>query len=160
MVVIPSAVEPHQTEPHQFFDLGRCRVDHPNNRFSFAFDLPVYKEQIRENLNIVKDELCLIISCGFRRTFRFELHFVYQLDAIIGFVRALCSKSQNIRTHVRHIIAYTACVSVFQRLINEINAGFCCGMVFLIEIALDDRSKPFLVFYPVKIYHLIFSFQR
>ena len=44
MVIISTAVEPNQTEPHQFLNLGRCRVNHTDNRLSLTFDFPVYKE--------------------------------------------------------------------------------------------------------------------
>ena len=50
MIIIPATVKPDQTKPHQIFDFSRRRVNHSYNRLSLAFDFPVYKKQVREDL--------------------------------------------------------------------------------------------------------------
>ena len=52
-----------------------------------------------------------------------------------------------------------ACVSIFKNFIDEVDTGFGCRMVFLIQIPFDLRSKTFLALHPFEIYHLLFSFQ-
>ena len=61
MIIVAATIKTNQPEPHQFLNLGRRRVNHPHNRLPLALDLPVYKEQVRKYLHIVKYKFRLII---------------------------------------------------------------------------------------------------
>ena len=159
MIIVSAAVKTDQTETHQFFNLSRSRVNHTNNRLSFAFNLPVYKEEVREHLNIIEHKLGIIIVYTSRLFGRFELHFIDQLDTVISLMCAACCKCQYCITHVSHIVFEVARISFLKNFVNEVDTWLSSRMVLLIQISFNLGSKTFLALHSFEIYHLFFSFQ-
>ena len=52
VVIVLAAVETNQTEPHEFFHVCRCRVDHPNEFLVFTLVLPVDQKQVWKHLTV------------------------------------------------------------------------------------------------------------
>ena len=159
MIVVSAAVKTDQTKPHQFLNFSRRRVNHTDNRLSFAFNFPVDQEQVRKHLNIIKHKFSIIVFCSRRLVGRFELHLIDQLNTVIRLMRAACGEGQHSVPHICNVIMKIACISVLKNFIDEVDTGFSCRMVFLVQIPFDLRSKTFLALHPFKIYHLLFSFQ-
>ena len=159
MIIIPATVKPDQTKPHQIFDFSRRRVNHSYNRLSLAFDFPVYKKQVREDLNVIKYQLRILIFHGCGRVGGFKLHLIYQLDTIIGLVRTIRCKCQYRIPHICDIIFQVAGICILQYFVNKVDTGLSTRMNLFIEITFYQCSKPFLALNRFKIYHFVFSFQ-
>ena len=160
MVVVPAAVEANQVELHQILNLLGGGVDHPHHRSPRALELPVYQEEVGEDLHVIEHQLGLVVLCRRSLVLRLELHPVDQLDAVVGLIAAVGRKSQNSVSHVRHVVDEAAVVAVFQNLIDKVDAGLSIRMDLLIEVLPDLSSKPLLAFDYVIVYHFTFSFQR
>ena len=159
MIIIPSAVKSNQTITHQFFDLGLCRINHTDNRLSFAFNLPVNQKEIWKDLNIIKYHLGFFVYVSSRRFGRFELHLIHKLNAVIGLICAACREGQYRITHIRNVVFQTVIVCVLKKLVNIIDAWFRIRMILFIEVPFDHCSKNLFVFNTLPIEHFLFSFQ-
>ena len=160
MIVVPAAVEPHQTELHQLLDLRGLGVDHPDHGLTGAFDLPVHQEQIGEYLYIIKDQLGLVVFHPLPVLGGFEGHLIHQLDAVFRLVGAVGGEGQDRVAHIGDVVGHTALIGVRQNLVDKVDRGLSSRMDFLIEVSLDLNSKPFFALNDFGIYHIVFSFQR
>ena len=159
MIIISTAIETHELKPHQFLNLRRTGVNHSNYRFIFALWLVVNKEQIREDLDIVKYQNSIVVIRILGRIIGLKLHLVDELDAIVPMISTVCAECKDSILHVTNIIFKPARICVFKNFVDKIDTWLRSRMDFFVEIFLDQRSKPSLIFDSFEIYHFFLSFR-
>lgn len=145
MIIISTAIETHELKPHQFLNLRRTWVNHSNYRFIFSLWLVVNKEQIREDLNIVKYQNSIVVIRILGRIIGFKFHLVDELDAIVSMISTVCAECKDSILHVTNIIFKSARICVFKNFVDEIDTWLRSRMDFFVEIFLDQCSKPSLI---------------
>ena len=160
MVIISPTVKTDKLKLKKLLNFLRTWVDHPNNRLPFALSLPVDKEEIRKDLDIIKYQEVLARFFVLSSFFTLEVHLTNQLDTVFGLIRTAGSKCKYGVSKIRHVVAHITFICVIKSLVDEVNARFGVREVFKVQCFPNGRSNGFLILKTIEIDHLLFSFHR